>query len=150
MPDARKRQPPHLLAEGRHVLRLHHDSIHIERSSVAWIRRFVRFHGLRSRAHLFPAAPKMEACLTDLAGHGHVAAAPQHQAMKALVFLYKRVLNQIMAGRIDAVRAAKQLHVPVVMTRDEGATILSRLDGPAHWWPRSSTGVACASWRRSG
>jgi integron integrase len=131
MPDARRSQPPKLLDEVRQVLRLHHYSIHTERSYVEWIKRFARFHGMRSRAELFPAEPKIEAFLTDLAVHGHVAAATQNQAMNALVFLYKRVLNQVMDGRIAAVRAAKKINVPVVMTREEVATILSLLDGTA-------------------
>jgi integron integrase len=129
MPDARRSQPPKLLDEVRHVLRLHHYSIHTERSYVEWIVRFVRFHGMRSRADLFPAEPKIEAFLTDLAVQGHVAAATQNQAMNALVFLYKRVLNHAMEDRINAVRAAKKINIPVVMTREEVATILSLLDG---------------------
>jgi integrase len=91
--------------------------MHTERSSVVWIVRFVRFHGRRARENLFPAEPKIDAFLTDLAVHGHVAAAPQHQAM---------------AGRIKAVRADKKITVPVVMTHDEVAAVLSLLDGPAH------------------
>jgi integron integrase len=131
MPDARRSQPPKLLDEVRQVLRLHHYSIHTERSYVEWIKRFARFHGMRSRADLFPAEPKIEAFLTDLAVHGHVAAATQNQAMNALVFLYKRVLNQVMEGRINAVRAAKKINVPVVMTREEVAAVLSLMDGTA-------------------
>jgi integron integrase len=129
MPDPRRSQPPKLLDEVRQVLRLHHYSIHTERSYVEWIVRFVRFHGMRSRADLFPAEPKIEAFLTDLAVQGNVAAATQNQAMNALVFLYKRVLNRAMEDRINAVRAAKKINVPVVMTREEVATILSLLDG---------------------
>jgi integron integrase len=84
---------------------------------------------MRARADLFPAEPKIEAFLTDLAVQGNVAAATQNQAMNALVFLYKRVLNHAMEDRINAVRAAKKTNVPVVMTREEVATILSLLDG---------------------
>ena len=60
--------------------------MHTERSYGEWIRRCVRFHGMRSREDLFPAEPKIEAFLTDLAVHGNVAAATQNQAMNALVF----------------------------------------------------------------
>jgi hypothetical protein len=49
--------------------------MHAERSSGEWIVRFVRFHGMRSREDLFPAEPTIESFLTDLAVHGHVAAA---------------------------------------------------------------------------
>ena len=131
MPNATRSQPPKLLEEVRKVLRLHHYSIHTERSYVEWIVRFVRFHHMQSRADLVPAEAKIEAFLTDLAMQGKVAAATQNQAMNALVFLYKRVLNQALPGSINAVRADKKINVPVVMTREEVATILSLLDGTA-------------------
>src|SRR6266566_8030569 len=100
MPNATQSQPPKLLDDVRQVLRLHHYSIHTERSSVEWIRRFARFHGMRSRADLFPAEPEIESFLTDLAVHGNVAAATQNRAMHALVFLSKRVLHHAMEDSI--------------------------------------------------
>jgi site-specific recombinase XerD len=131
MPDTARSQQPKLLDKVRQVLRLHHYSIHTERSYVEWIIRFVRFHGMRSREDLCPAEPKIEAVLTDLAVHGNVAAATQNQAMNALVFLYKRVLSHALQGSINAVRADKKLNVPVVMTREEVAAVISLLDGTA-------------------
>jgi integrase len=86
---------------------------------------------MRSREDLFPAEPTIESFLTDLAVHGHVAAATQHQAMHALVFLDTRVLTHAMQGRITAVRADKKSNVPVVMTREAVAAIISRIDGTA-------------------
>jgi site-specific recombinase XerD len=130
MPDATRSQHPKLLDGVRQVLRLHHYSIHTERTSVEWIVRFVRFHGLRSCEDLFRAEPKIKPCLTDLAVHGHVAAATQNQAMNALVCLYKRVRNHALPSRIDAVRADKKSDVPVVMTREKVAA-LSLTDGTA-------------------
>ena len=98
MPHTTPSQHPKLLDEVRNILRLQHYSIHTERSYVEWIVRFVRFHDMRSREDLFPAEPKIEAFLTDLAVHGNVAAATQNQAMNALVFLYKRVLQPCATG----------------------------------------------------
>ena len=129
MPTLTKDQQPKLLDEVRQVLRLHHYSIHTERSYVDWIVRFVRFHGMRSREGLFPAEIKIEAFLTDLAVNGNVAAATQNQAMNALVFLYKRVLKHALQGSINAVRADKKVNVPVVMTREEVAAVISLMDG---------------------
>jgi integron integrase len=129
MPTTIRSQQPKLLDEVRNILRLHHYSIHTERSYVDWIIRFVRFHEMRSRDDLFPAEPKIEAFLTDLAVHGDVAPSTQNQAMNALVFLYKRVLGHALQGSIDAVRAAKKINVPVVMTREEVAAVLSLMDG---------------------
>ena len=129
MPDITRSQQPKLLDEVRTVLRLHYYSIHTERSYVDWIVRFVRFHDMRSRESLFPAEAKIEAFLTDLAVHGDVAPSTQNQAMNALVFLYKRVLKRALQGSIDAVRADKKVHIPVVMTREEVAAVLSLMGG---------------------
>ena len=131
MPASTRNPPPKLLDEVRRVLRLHRYSIHTERASVEGIVRFVRVHGRRSRDHLFPAEPMIESFLTDLAVHGYVAAATQNQAMNALVFVYKRVLHHAMEGRINAVRADKKINIPVVMTREEVAAVLSLMDGTA-------------------
>jgi integrase len=98
---------------------------------VDWIVRFVRFHSMRSREHLFPAEAKIESFLTDLAVHANVAPATQNQAMNALVFLYKRVLNHPLQDSINAVRADKKINVPVVMTREEVAAVISLMDGTA-------------------
>ena len=67
MPAATSAQPK-LVDDVRQALRLLHYSIHTERSYAEWIVRFVRFHGMRSRADLFPVEPKIESFLTDPAG----------------------------------------------------------------------------------
>jgi integrase len=87
---------------------------------------------MRSREDLFPAEPTIDAFLTHLAVHGHVAAATQHQALHALGFLSTRVLTHALQGRITAVRADTKRTVPVVMTREAVAAVLSLLDGTAH------------------
>jgi integron integrase len=129
MADTPHSPSPTLIEDVRRVLRLHHYSIHTERAYVEWIVRFVQFHRMQSRADLGPAEAKLEAFLTNLAIQGNVAAAPQNQAMHALVFLYKRVLHHPLEDRINAVRADKKVNVPVVMTRDEVATVLSLMEG---------------------
>jgi len=78
-----------------------------------------------------PRRTQIDSFLTDLVVNGNVAAATQNQAMNALVFLYKRVLNNAMEGRINAVRADKKITVPAFMTREEVAAVISLLDGTA-------------------
>jgi hypothetical protein len=150
MPGSTGSQPPKLLDQVRQVLRLHHYSIHTERAHLEWIVRYVRFHRMWSRDDLFPPEPNIEVSLTHLAVNGNVAAATQNQAMNALVFLYKHVLNQALEGRINAVRAAKKITVPVVMTREEVAAIISLMDGTAQLRPNCSTGAVGALWKPSG
>ena len=78
-----------ILDEVRDVMRLHHYSIHTERTYCDWIRRYAVYHRMQSREDLINGEQKIEAFLTHLAVDGNVAPATQNQAMNALVFLYK-------------------------------------------------------------
>ena len=129
MPASAQSQQPRLLDEVRQVLRLHHYSIHTERSYADWIVRFVHFHHMRCREDLLPPEPKIEAFLTHLAVNKNVAPATQNLAMNALIFLYKRVLKLSMEEDINAVRADRKVNVPVVMTREEVAAVISLMNG---------------------
>lgn len=83
-----------LLADVRAVMRRRHFSIHTERSYCDWIERYLKFHRMRSREALLAAgAREVEALLTHLTEEAKVAASTQNQAMNALVFLYRRVLD---------------------------------------------------------
>ena len=73
-------QSPKLLDQVRNVLRLHHYSIHTERSYIDWIKRYVHFHRMHCREDLADGEKKIEAFLTDLAVQGKVAASTQNQA----------------------------------------------------------------------
>ena len=84
---------PKLLDQVRSAMRLHHYSIHTERSYIDWIKRYVHFHQMKGREDLADGERKIEAYLTDLAVSGKVSPSTQNQAMNALVFLYKRVLR---------------------------------------------------------
>ena len=120
-----------LLEEAREVLWRNHYSIHTERIYCEWVRRFVRFHGMTSRADLAGGEGKIEAFLTHLAVQGNVAPSTQNQAMHALVFLYRKVLKVELAGRIDAARSVKEARVPVVLARGEVQRILPLIEGTA-------------------
>ena len=95
-----------LLDQVKEVLRLKHYSIRTEAAYCDWIRRYVKFHGMRSREELQPAEAKMELFLSDLAANGKVAASTQNQAFSAWLFLYREVLHHQL-GRVNALRAAR-------------------------------------------
>ena len=69
-----------LLDQVCEVMRLKHYSIRTERCYCDWIRRYIRFHHMRSREDLQGAETKIEQFLSDLAVNGHVAASTQNQA----------------------------------------------------------------------
>jgi integron integrase len=118
-----------ILDEVRDVMRLHHYSIHTERTYGDWIRRFARYHHMQSREDLVNGEQKIEAFLTHLAVDGNVAPATQNQAMNALVFLYKKVLRRPLDQEINAVRADRKINVPVVLTREEVARVIALMHG---------------------
>ena len=117
------------MSEVHAVMRLKHYSIHTERSYSDWIKRFVKFHGMKSRDELEGGEPKIEQFLTHLAVTGKVSPSTQNQAMNALVFLYKKVLKQPLEGRIDAVRAKRKQNIPVVLSKKEVVSVISFMKG---------------------
>jgi hypothetical protein len=83
-----------LMDQVREVLRLKHYAIRTERCYCDWIRRYIRFHRMKSRQELVPGTAKVEEFLGDLAVNGRVAASTQNQAFNALLFLYREVLHE--------------------------------------------------------
>jgi len=118
-----------ILDELENVLRKKPYSIHTERSYKDWVKRYILFHKMSSRADLRDGEKKVEDYLTYLALHEHVAPSTQNQAMNALVFLYRHVLKAPLGDGIDAVRSIKKTNVPVVMTRDEVSMVLTFMNG---------------------
>src|SRR5712691_5605434 len=121
-------EPPRrtLLAELRRAVRVRHYSRRTEEAYVAWVRRFVRFSGLRHPREL--GAAEVSAFLSHLAERDGLSAASQNQAASALAFLYERVLGR----RLDAlavVRAKEPGRLPVVLTRAEVRRVLAELRG---------------------
>ena len=118
---------PRLLDRVRAAVRTRHYSRRTEDTYVAWIRRFILFHGKRHPAEM--AAPEITRFLTSLAVDRKVASSTQNQALSALLFLYRDVLEQDIPW-LDGIVRARRLHrLPVVLTRDEVRGLLSRLEG---------------------
>jgi integron integrase len=113
----------------RVVLRVRHASPRTADSYVHWIRRFIVFHGRRHPREL--GADEITGFLNHLAVEGGVAASTQNQALNAIVFLYRRVLQVDPPELQGLVRAKHSRRLPVVLTPDEVGSLLRRLDGPS-------------------
>jgi integron integrase len=120
-------RPPRLLDRVREANRLRHGSRSTEKSYIGWIRRFIVFHGKPPPSEM--GAAEVAQFLSSLAVEGQVAASTQNQALSALLFLYRHVLQQDLPWIDDVVRARQPKHLPVVLTRDEVRAVISRLDG---------------------
>ncbi len=117
---------PKLLDQLRAAIRARHYSIRTEQAYVAWVKRFIQFHGLRHPSDL--SKSDVEAFLTHLAINRKVAANTQNQALSALVFLYTHVLRQPL-GPLAAVRAKQPQKLPTVLDRGEVRAVLNELTG---------------------
>lgn len=118
-----------LLDEVRNFMRRRHYSIRTEQSYCGWIKRYVAFHKMRSRDDLQDGERKIEQFLTHLAVDRRVAPSTQNQAMNALVFLYKRVLEEPLDQAINAERAPKKVNIPVVLAREETTKVITLMTG---------------------
>jgi len=119
-----------LLDDVRQVLRVNHYSIHTEKIYCDWIAQFIKFHKMLDRSELnIGPEDKVEKFLTYLAIERKVAVSTQNQAMNALVFLYKRVLDKPLEKTVDAIRSTKNRKIPVVLTQDEVKQIITLLEG---------------------
>ncbi len=118
---------PKLLDQVRSAIRVRHYSIRTEEAYTRWIRRFIVHHGKRHPSEL--GAGEVSAFLSHLATAEKVAASTQNQALNALVFLYRQVLDEPFPGLEQVVRAKKPSRVPVVFTREEVRAVLAQLEG---------------------
>jgi integron integrase len=92
-----------------------------------WIKRFILFHQKRHPNTM--NILEVEQFLGHLAEREHVSAATQNQALSALLFLYKYVLETPLNERIQAKRAKNYKHLPAVMSVDEVRRVLAQLSG---------------------
>lgn len=116
-----------LMNEVQLRIRARHMSYRTETTYLHWIRRFIRFHGCRHPR--FMGAPEVEEFLTSLAVKNQVSASTQNQALAAVLFLYRDVLEIKLPWLTEVVRAKRPQRLPVVLTRSEVSRVLERMSG---------------------
>ena len=132
-PDAPPLHSARLLDQLRERIRYLHYSLSTEQVYVYWVRFFIRWSG-RGGAMRHPrdiGAPGVEAFLTMLATERKVSASTHNQALSALLFLYRHVLNVDLPWLNDVNRPTQKRRIPSVLTKDEVAGLLAHMDGPA-------------------
>jgi len=109
------------------VVRIADYSVSTEHSYLAWINRFLRFHGNTPPDEL--AAPHVASFLEHLALDRKVAGATQAQALNALVFYFARVLEQPLGEIGPYRRPQRPRRVPTVLSPAEVELLLAQVDG---------------------
>lgn len=116
-----------LLDQVRHEVRVRQYAYSTEKTYVHWVRTFVLFHGKRHPREMGPL--EVKAFLTHLAVNRNVSASTQNQALCALVFLYRHVLEQDLGELGDYAWSKRPPRVPVVLTVDEVEAVLGGMKG---------------------
>lgn len=119
---------PRLLDRLRSRIRYLHYSPRTEASYVQWVRRFILFHNKRHPSEL--GAGDVAAFMNHLVTREHVSASTQNQALCAVMFLYKHVLEMELESLPEFVPARRPKRLPVVLTREEVKAVLANLQEP--------------------
>jgi site-specific recombinase XerD len=127
MNDPLSPTPRKLLDQIRDTIHLKHYSESTEKTCVHWARGFILFHNQRHLAEMGSA--EAEAFLTHLAKDENVSSSTQNQALNALLFLYRNVLQKDLAAPIHALRAKRSEHLPTVLSKDEVTRVISGMQG---------------------
>jgi integron integrase len=117
-----------LMDQVRQVLRYHHYAYRTEETYCRWIIQYLKFFDLKKHPSEM-GKNEIEQFLSHLTVKRSVSAATQKQALNAIVFLYKKVLDINIDEKITPVKSRKIKKPPVVMTKQEVGIILSRLHG---------------------
>ncbi len=113
---------PKLLDQVRDAIRVKHYSIHTEDAYVDWIKRYIIFHDKKHPRDM--GGPEIKTFISHLAVDKNVAASTQNQALNAILFLYKHVLDIELNLKLDSVRAKKTGALPTVLTKDETKQVI--------------------------
>ena len=122
-----ERRPGALLEAVRTAAEMRHLSERTEAAYVSWVKRFVKYSGMRHPSEL--GAEEVTAFLSHLATDAKVAASTQNQALAGLLFLYREVLEEDLPWLDELVRAKKPKRLPTVLTKEEVKRLLGCLEG---------------------
>ena len=130
-PDSSVPRSPRLLEQVRDVIRGKHYSARTEQAYLYWVRLYVRWHG-RSGPMRHPkemGQVEVKSFLNMLATERQVATSTHNQALSALLFLYREVLEQDLPWLDGLARPKSSKRVPCVLSPVEVAAVLAELRG---------------------
>ena len=102
-------------------LRLEHKAYSTEKSYLQWASRFLQNYSSYNAEELDES--HVEEFLTHLAVVDKVAAKTQNQALNAIIFLFKHVIEKELKD-INAFRAKESRYLPTVLSKNEAAKII--------------------------
>lgn len=119
--------PKKLLTRLKEEIRRRNYSYSTEKNYVRWVVRYIRFHNTTHPKKL--NEKDITAFLTHLANEVNVAVSTQNQALSAIIFLYKNILEIPLERLKNFKRARRPRHLPVVLSEKEAPTIIEYIEG---------------------
>jgi integron integrase len=113
----------------REMLRLRQRSLSTEKTYLIWLRSFRAFVQEKEPSRL--EGRDLQDFLSRLTVEKKVSPSTQNQALNAVVFFYRHVLEKNIENELSAVRARQRRHLPVVLTAREVQAIFDHLSGTA-------------------
>ncbi len=117
-----------LLDQVKEVLRYHHYAYRTEVTYCQWIWRYTHYYGGKTHPREM-GMQQVEAFLSNLVSKRNVTPSTQRQALNALVFLYREVLDMPVEGEMMAIPSKKKVHPPTVLTKEEVQDMFLKLKG---------------------
>jgi len=102
----------------------------LSKSYVAWLSRFIRFHNQQHPEKL--DANDIAKYLTHLAVNRMVASSTQRQALNAIIFYYKNILNKSFDDIGTFTLSKKPKRLPVVLSSGEIERLLNGISDPVY------------------
>ena len=117
-----------LMDQVREVLRYHHYAYRTEQTYCQWILRYIHHFGGKTHPRCL-GVKDIEAFLSHLATEAKVTGTTQRQALNAIVFLYKNVMDIPLDGEIAPARSKRLTSPPTVLTQIEVQRLLATMEG---------------------
>ena len=121
-------KPKKLLEQYSEALRNRHYSLRTEETYLGWVRQFILYHHKRHPKEM--GVPEINDFVTHLVNQKSVSASTQNQAISAILFLYRSVLQiELDEHALLPIRPGKPKRVPTVMSREEAKKVIAHMDG---------------------
>jgi integron integrase len=111
-------------------IRVRQYSIRTEQTYLGWLYRYIGFHHMEDPAQLNES--HIAGFIEYLVTRRNVAASTQSQALNALIFFYRQVLQREISDRIEFTRSKKQRRLPVVLTQPEVSKLFYHIQSPIY------------------
>lgn len=120
-------KPKKLLDQVRETLRTKHYSYRTEQTYIDWIKRYIIFHNKQHPKDL--GVEEIRAFIAHLATDRKVATSTQNQALSAILFLYRTVLEQETNLPPGLLNPSRPKRLPVVLTHEETMSVIHSMRG---------------------